>query len=139
VCYLPDVEAGRAPPVDDPGIAYSSKPVSLDAAFEGASLCVCHAGAGTIGRSLLAGVPLLMLPMQAEQVLNALAVERLGAGIALPASAGAQDIAAALERVHGDPSLRAAAGAFAARHREFTSARQLATLSDEIERELAAK
>ena len=139
VCYLPDVEAGRAPPVVDPAIAYSDKPVNLDAAFADASVCVCHAGAGTIGRSLLAGVPLLMLPMQAEQVLNALAVERIGAGIALPQSASAQDIAAALARVHADPSMRASARAFAARHRDFTSARQLATMSDEIERELAAK
>lgn len=139
VCYLPDVEAGRAPPVRDPAIAYSDKPVSLDAAFADASLCVCHAGAGTIGRSLLAGVPLLMLPMQAEQVLNALAVERIGAGIALPQSASEADIASALVRVHGDPALRAAARDFAARHRDYTSARQLATLSDEIERSLVSE
>ena len=139
VCYVPDVEAGREPPLVDPAIVYSDKPVNLDAAFAGASVCVCHAGVGTICRSLLAGVPLLMLPMIGEQGLNALAVQRIGAGIALPPTASERDIASALARVHADPAMRASARAFAARHRDFTSARQLATMSDEIERELAAK
>jgi UDP:flavonoid glycosyltransferase YjiC (YdhE family) len=36
--------------------------VSLPQALAQADLCVCHAGEATLAQSLLAGVPLLMLP-----------------------------------------------------------------------------
>jgi UDP:flavonoid glycosyltransferase YjiC (YdhE family) len=136
LCHLPGAAAG--PPLDDPAIAYTERLVDLEAAFADAALCVCHAGIGTIDRALRAGVPLLLLPMQIEQELNAAAVERAGAGVALPLSATPPAIAAGVARALDDPTLRARAREYAARHADLTPERQMAGLGDAIERALDA-
>ena len=71
---------------------------------------VAHAGAGTLLGALAHGVPLVLLPHGAEQHLNAEAARRAGAALVLaPEEAGADAIAAALERVLREPGFRAAA------------------------------
>jgi UDP:flavonoid glycosyltransferase YjiC (YdhE family) len=137
IAYVPDVEAGRAAPVADPRIVYSDKPVDLGAAFATADACACHVGTGTTARALLAGVPLLLLPMQAEQKLNARAVERMGAGVVVKQSASADEIEQALARVLDERAIRDAARAFAARHDGLTLDQQTAALADAVEHGLA--
>jgi UDP:flavonoid glycosyltransferase YjiC (YdhE family) len=44
---------------------------------------VCHGGSGTSLATLAAGVPLLVIPLIADQPANARMVEQLGAGIAV--------------------------------------------------------
>jgi UDP:flavonoid glycosyltransferase YjiC (YdhE family) len=51
--------------------------------FPDAALVVCHGGSGTTFGALAAGVPLVMLPMFADQPTNARLVEKAGAGIAV--------------------------------------------------------
>ena len=136
LCYLPDVEAGAPVPLAHPRIAYSDAPVNLVAALAEGDLCVCHAGGGTIGQSLLAGVPLLLLPMQTEQELNARAVARLGAG-AVATRKMLPELGATLDRALADPGMRDAARAFASRHRGVARDAQTAALCDAIEAELA--
>ena len=48
-----------------------------------ASLFISHSGLNSIHDSLYLGVPLLLVPQQAEQTLNALRVVELGAGLML--------------------------------------------------------
>ena len=48
-----------------------------------ASLFISHGGLNSIHDSLYLGVPLLLVPRQAEQTLNALRVVELGAGLTL--------------------------------------------------------
>ena len=136
LCYVPDVEAGAPAPLAHPFIAYSDAPVNLVAALKQADLCVCHAGGGTIGQSLLAGVPLLLLPMQTEQELNARAVARLGAGTMVTRRM-LPELGAALDRALRDANVRDAARAFAARRHGVAREAQTSALSDAIERELA--
>jgi UDP:flavonoid glycosyltransferase YjiC (YdhE family) len=61
-------------------VLYADAPVSLPQALAEGDLCVCHAGEATLAQSLLAGVPLLMLPSHTEQFLNARRVAMSGAG-----------------------------------------------------------
>lgn len=42
-------------------------------------LAICHAGHGTLAACLMAGVPLLLLPMQLEQYLASVRIKQLGA------------------------------------------------------------
>jgi UDP:flavonoid glycosyltransferase YjiC (YdhE family) len=49
--------------------------------LRGASLCVCHAGAGVPARAMAAGVPLALLPLQLDQFLMALRIEQTGAAV----------------------------------------------------------
>jgi UDP:flavonoid glycosyltransferase YjiC (YdhE family) len=78
------------------------------------SAVVCHAGAGTALGALAFGLPLVLLPMGADQFQNAAAVASAGAGIVLdPEAATPAAIRAALDRVLDDDSYRRAAGAVA--------------------------
>jgi UDP:flavonoid glycosyltransferase YjiC (YdhE family) len=68
-----------------------------------AAAMVCHGGAGTVRMGLAGGVPMVVLPLFADQPLNATAVEAVGAGLAI---SGADSVAEATERVIEDPRYR---------------------------------
>jgi UDP:flavonoid glycosyltransferase YjiC (YdhE family) len=85
-----------------------------------ASAVVCHGGSGTTLGTLSAGVPLVMVPLFADQPGNAQCVAAAGAGIViepLPGAAAAErvgpqhaaQVRAAIETVLGEPSYRTAA------------------------------
>jgi UDP:flavonoid glycosyltransferase YjiC (YdhE family) len=80
-----------------------------------ASAMVCHGGFGTLRLGLTSGVPLVVLPLFADQPHNARRVDQLGAGIALERGPdGVSGLAQAVETVVGDASYRTAAGYVAA-------------------------
>jgi UDP:flavonoid glycosyltransferase YjiC (YdhE family) len=83
-----------------------------------ATLIVNHGGYGTVLGCLAAGAPQVVLPLFADQPMNAARVHALGAGIALHggripdpgrALASVPDIALAVVRVLGEPSYTGAA------------------------------
>jgi UDP:flavonoid glycosyltransferase YjiC (YdhE family) len=73
-------------------------------------LVASHAGSGTTLAALAMGIPQLCLPQRADQFLNAEAVARAGAGLAIPPSGvDATAVAQATRQLLGDPSFRRAA------------------------------
>ena len=70
---------------------------------------VTHAGHASALRPLMAGVPLLCLPMGRDQDDNAARVVNAGAGLRLPRDADPAAVAAGLKTLIEDPSYRAAA------------------------------
>jgi UDP:flavonoid glycosyltransferase YjiC (YdhE family) len=84
----------------------------LDLADEWARCRVgaCHGGAGTMLGALAQGVPLLLLPVAADQFRNARALQAVGAGIALAGEAQTESaMADALQRLHDEPAFGQAA------------------------------
>jgi len=91
-----------------------------------AALIVCHGGSGTAYGALAAGVPLVTVPVFADQFANAAAVAQSGAGIQVLAGHDAPDrrrpvgrddaprIRQAIDAVLADGSYREAAAAVAA-------------------------
>ena len=134
VCYLPEVASGRPPPVVSPLIHYARGPVDLGAALPESELCICHAGEATLAQALLAGVPLLLLPTQAEQFLIARRVGQTGAGVNAAERPRPLDYAALIGSLLGESPQRQAARAFAQRHAGFTPQRHTDELADEFER-----
>lgn len=68
-----------------------------------ASAVVCHGGSGTVRGALAHGVPLVILPMFADQPHNAARVHELGAGVAVePGHAGIEALAGAVEQLLTD-------------------------------------
>jgi hypothetical protein len=133
-CYLPEVSAGRAPPVASPRIHYARGPVDLGQTCADADLMVCHAGQATLVQALLQGVPLLLLPMQAEQYLMARQVERSGAGINAAQRQRPTDFKALVAGLLAEHSpQRRGARAFAERYRGFSHAAQVQGLLDRLE------
>ena len=80
-----------------------------------AAAIVCHGGSGTMRDGLAGGVPLVVLPLFADQPYNAERVAAAGAGIALPArEAGVPRVADAVRAVLREPSYAARAMEIAA-------------------------
>lgn len=77
-------------------------------------LVVSHGGSGTVVDALAAGLPSVLLPLGADQLLNAARCEALGVGVPLdPVRVTPQAIAAAVTRVLDDRAMAAAARGFA--------------------------
>ncbi|MFF1647967.1 glycosyltransferase [Streptomyces sp. NPDC058240] len=102
-----------------------------------ASLVVCHGGSGTVYGALAAGVPLVCVPLFADQPENARLVAAAGAGTAVTPAGGPLDeppklgpddvrsIRAAAERVLEEPSYRARAQSLADEMRTTAQAAEL--------------
>lgn len=76
---------------------------------------VCHAGAGTLLAALAHGLPTVLVPVGAEQALNAQLAAAAGVAVVVPADAATPAaVAAALARVLDDPQFTSRAIATAA-------------------------
>jgi MGT family glycosyltransferase len=85
--------------------------------LEHASAVVTHGGHGTVIKALAADMPLLVMPMGRDQLDNATRVTERGAGLRLDPDAGADAIAAAVQRLLDEPGFREAAAQLGARLR----------------------
>ncbi|HEY3872787.1 MAG TPA: glycosyltransferase [Actinocrinis sp.] len=106
-------------------------------ALASAAAVVCHGGSGTTFGTLAAGLPLVVVPMFADQPANARLVESAGAGlavppggvsdgrIAVPVATDAARIRRALESVLSDASYRRAAQRLAAEMAALPTAGEL--------------
>lgn len=92
--------------------------------FPEASLVIGHGGHSTTFRALAHGVPVLLLPMHPllDQPMIAKAVERAGAGRALPRTARPDRIAAAVTAILADGAMRDAARSLGERLRATDAA-----------------
>jgi len=79
------------------------------------SAVITHGGHGTVMKALIAGVPLIVVPLGRDQPDNAGRVVYAGAGTRLRKNASADALRAAISRVIDDPRYRAAARHMAAR------------------------
>ena len=80
-----------------------------------ASAVVTHAGHASALRPLMAGAPVVAMPLGRDQPDNAARIVERGAGLRLNADAPAPEIAAAVARVIAEPSFRQAARTLGAR------------------------
>ena len=106
--------------------------IDLDLLLPGADLVVTS-GSGTIASSLLAGVPVLVLPQYVEQYLAGLCLHALGAGLTLREPQTTMGFLAMLNQLVAQPGPRAAARAFAARHADHDRGRAAAVLFDALQ------
>ncbi len=134
VCYMPEVASGRPAPVVSPLITYAKAPVNLGTTLATCKLLICHAGASTLAQALLAGVPVFMLPTQAEQLLMARSVAQAGCGISSEDTPHPRNYEKLLASMLGDSPHRQAARTFATKYAGFSPAQQVISLIDEIEK-----
>jgi len=116
---------GRAPT----NVAFLG-PVPHGELFDRANAVVTHAGWGTVGRALLRGLPLVLVPISGDQPYIAARCADLGLGITLPAETmSATDLREAIRAVVEEPRYRKAAGELAV---ELRAMAPLATASSLI-------
>jgi UDP:flavonoid glycosyltransferase YjiC (YdhE family) len=121
-----------------PGVAsiqLHDAPVDTQRAIADSDLVICAGGNGMVNESLIAGKPMLLLPMQAEQYLNARQVVRLGAGLSVTPPIDKPEFLTPLRRLLGEPSWAQAARAVASRHddlRRQDGASRIADIVDDM-------
>jgi MGT family glycosyltransferase len=94
---------------DAPPNAWLETFVPHDAVLPMAAAVVSQCGLGTVTKALAHGVPLVCLPLRADQPDNAARVVACGAGSRLSSNAGVAAIRAAISQLLNDPSYRQAA------------------------------
>ncbi|WP_027582390.1 glycosyltransferase [Bradyrhizobium sp. Ai1a-2] len=82
---------------------------SHDLLMNEVSLVISQGGHGTVNRSLINGLPQLILPKAWDQLANAARVEARGAGLQLPPTASEAEIAEAIKRLIAEPQFKIAA------------------------------
>lgn len=110
-----------------------TSPIDATQAIAAADLVICSAGNGMINAALLAGKPLLLLPMQAEQYLNARRAVSLGVALAVTPPIDKPEFLLPLRRLLAEPGFAAAAQAIGKRHTQLGGADRAALSADLIE------
>jgi UDP:flavonoid glycosyltransferase YjiC (YdhE family) len=136
VCYMPEVASGKAPPVVSPLIHYASGPVHLAAALADAQLCICHAGEATLAQSMLAKVPVFLMPTTSEQYLIARQVAKTGAAVNAAAIQRPMNYEAAIAPMLGESSYRTSARKFAEKYAHFSPHQHTIDLVDTFEKQM---
>jgi UDP:flavonoid glycosyltransferase YjiC (YdhE family) len=113
-------------------LRFVDQPVDLTRAAAECDLAILNSTHGTTATMLLAGKPILQLPIHLEQQLVAERTVRLGAGLAANRTQPRQ-IAERLDTLLGSDRHSAAAQRFANRYSGFDPARQLGDMVGRIE------
>jgi hypothetical protein len=110
LAYVPGLPAAVRQRLAGPRLQFADRAVAMDSALAQADAVVCNAGSGTVCTALQAGVPVLMLPMHAEQMLFARRVVATGAGTLVLDAEVAQRLLPSLDALlaAGGPARRAA-------------------------------
>ncbi len=116
-----------------PPRVHAERFVPQDQVLGAATVMVTHGGSGSVLGALAAGVPLVVLPLFADQPHNATRVAAVGAGMTIaggPAAAGR--IGAAVAAVLDNPAYRARAQRIAAEIAALPTADQTAAMLTEL-------
>lgn len=108
------------------------EPIKFKQAVYECDVVVIHAGHGAAAQALLAGKPILALPINGEQRIVSQRVEQLGAGIAAPVGDGGEVIRRLQSLIGTDKYVRMAR-AFSHRYANYDEVRQIAIVATQIE------
>src|SRR5207237_282433 len=108
-----------------PSLAFSPAPIHMAKATAECDLVICHAGSGTVGASLLAGRPLVLMPLHLEQSLTARNVVKLGAGVMADDDVQSVSYRRIVTEALRNPVYKEQATSFARRYADFDQNRQI--------------
>lgn len=96
-----------------PSISFCKEEVNLELVVRDCNVAVCHGGHGFVARMLLAGIPVVALPLHLEQTLLSLRLASIGAGVYLSTDHISQ-LGVAINHVASENSFQTAAMAISA-------------------------
>lgn len=121
ICIIPGISQDQISKYATPNLSIYSRPVALTPLLASADVMINYGGIAGIAESLLAGVPLIMIPAMVEQYLASQTVEKLGAGILLGQARNKNTIFAAIRKILSDSAFRKSATHFAEKYQGCTS------------------
>jgi len=117
-------------------LSFSDQPVAMPDVAATCDLAVLNGNHATTADLLLAGKPILQVPITLEQWMFSNQTVELGAGLCVPMSTP-EDIPAALDTMMQESRFAAAARRFAERYSDFDASGQVRDLVDRMERLLS--
>jgi UDP:flavonoid glycosyltransferase YjiC (YdhE family) len=129
--YAPEIAPARLRQLAGPRALVLDRPANLRQAFEQCDLVVLHATHGVATEALLAGKPLVNLPLTLEQLLLAQRIQQVRAGV----TGRADDPACVLDLLRSaldNPQLTTGAQAFAQRYKPLNPAQQADRLAERL-------
>jgi UDP-N-acetylglucosamine:LPS N-acetylglucosamine transferase len=119
-------------------LVFSPKMLDLKKVCRECDLVICHAGHATVARALLEGVPVMLLPTQAEQFILSTNMVRFGAATMVNQFARQPNYAGAIQKALMVKSIGQKAQEFAARHADFDQMQQVTDITNRIGELIAA-
>lgn len=116
LAYVPNLAPDVARRVAGPRLRIAPAALDMRSVCAQADVVVCNAGSGTVCTALQAGLPVLLFPMHAEQLLFSMRVSASGAGLHLLETEARERTGRALNRLLKEPDFREAARGFADRY-----------------------
>jgi hypothetical protein len=115
-----------------PFFCFEQQRLDMAAVGKQCDLAILHGGQGSTASMLLAGKPILEIPIVLEQYHNALAVEKMGAGL----KANQQEpecVQRQLRIMLGEDKFKAGAEAFSRKYADFRQDRQIERMMERME------
>jgi UDP:flavonoid glycosyltransferase YjiC (YdhE family) len=137
ILYVEGLSEDERRRLEGPTLRVAPRRLDIRRAAAECDAAVLHAGQGATAAVLLAGKPILQIPLVLEQRLTAEATARLGAGIVV--TDRAKDPAAAarkLDELLIDPKYAAAARRFALKYSDFDPEAQVRRMVERVEERL---
>ncbi len=116
-----------------PSLKISTTPVRLANLLPEANIAITHGGHGLASACLLAGVPMLLVPQVAEQLMTVYNYERLGIGKGIKHDEATTKFESALQRMLKDSSYRDNAGRLSKKYAGYDQTETVKKLCDAIE------
>ncbi len=117
-------------------INFSSQAVNINLVNQECDLVICHSGVGTGTSALLAGLPVLLIPIQIEQYSVAKRISELGAGILVEPKQKKVNFKQLVKTLLKDPAYSNNAKAFSEKYKDFDAHKTVEELADRCERQL---
>ncbi len=127
-----EISADMRRQFQEPTVCFESEPLDIERVSHECDVAILNANHGTLVSILRAGKPSLQIPIYVEQSLLAMAVMRMGAGLAAPPDQAAE-IEHQFQRLLTNASGMTGAQQFARRYAEFDQNRQIAEIVTRLE------
>jgi UDP:flavonoid glycosyltransferase YjiC (YdhE family) len=114
-------------------LQFSSQPLNMARLQQTCDVGICHGGHGTTAALLLAGIPLLLLPLHLEEYLLSQRVVSLGAGLIAEPEGQEPDYPRLIDRLLNHSSFTEQSQAFAHHYASFEQRQQLQAIADRCE------
>lgn len=134
IVVIPDIDASQAAKLTNDRLTVLNYPVEIGCILRNADLVISHAGHGLSSAALMAGVPVLAIPTQIEQLMLTNIMEQLGIGKMLSLRAVKNNSLAAIQSVMSGSVMRKKALRIAAKYADYDLRSTLTRLVTTIER-----
>jgi hypothetical protein len=135
IAFIPGISGADLKQWNTDNLLITTEPVNVDEALKTADIVICHGGSGLTHQTVLAGKPVLALPMHEEQYSTAKKLCDLGIGQISPVN-GAANFKKILKKMMSDPTYSEKAKAFADVNRQYRSIAPMEALANRIASQL---